>query len=372
VKIPQRVATYTLDCMRKRSYNTPVRIWLLLLSMASWIYYALVKLRGSGYSLGIMSRRQLPMPVISVGNITLGGSGKTPMVEKIAKRLSAEKKRVAILTRGYKGSSEGETLLVSDGVRLLAGTNEAGDEAFMLARNLPSVAVVVGKDRFRSGMLAIRDLSAQALILDDGFQHLALRRDLDVVLIDAAEPFGHGHIFPRGLLREPLTGLSRADIFVIIQGAEHQDLNGIQEVLRRYNRKARIFNGKRRPLFLVDVPGGMRRELEEIRGKRCVAVSGIANPSSFLSLLPSVGAEVIRSFSFPDHHSYAREELREIAGEAQGVGAHSILTTEKDAVRIPLDLFPLPVPLLYLRMEIELSDDAGFFSLLKREARLDG
>jgi tetraacyldisaccharide 4'-kinase len=340
--------------------------------MASWIYYPLIKLRASGYALGILSRKRLPVPVISVGNITLGGSGKTPMVEKIAKRLSTEQKRAAILTRGYKGSSEGKTLLVSDGARLLAGANEAGDEAYMLARSLPSVAVVVGKDRFRSGMLAIRDLNAQALILDDGFQHLALRRDLDVVLIDGAEPFGHGHMFPRGLLREPLTGLSRAHIFVIIQGPEHQDLKGIQEVLRRYNRRAPIFSGKRRPLFLVAVPEGTRRELEEIRGKRCMAVSGIANPSSFLSLLLSLGTEVIGSFSFPDHHPYAREELRKIAGEAQGAGAHSILTTEKDAVRIPLDLFPLPVPLLYLRMEIELSDDAGFFSLLKREARLDG
>ena len=370
VKIGQRLTTYTLDCMRERSYHTPARIWLFLLSMVSWIYYSLVKLRGSGYALGIMPRRKLPVPVISVGNITLGGSGKTPLVEKIAKVLCAEQKRVAILTRGYKGSSEGETLLVSDGVRLLAGVKEAGDEAFMLAMNLPSAAVVVGKDRFRSGMLAIRDLSVEALILDDGFQHLALQRDLDVVLIDAKEPFGHGHLFPRGLLREPPTALSRAHLIVITQGADCCDPNGIRESVRRYNRRAPIFTGKRRPLFLVAVPEGTRRELEEIRGKRCVAISGIASPSSFLALLLSLGAEVIRSFSFPDHYPYTRQELREIAGVAQGAGAHFILTTEKDAVRIPPDLFPWPVPLLYLRVEIELSDDAGFFSLLKRGARL--
>ena len=372
MKIGQRVATYTLDCMQKRSYNTPARIWLLLLRIASWIYYLLVKLRGSGYALGILPRRRLPVPVISVGNITLGGSGKTPLVEKIARALSAEQKRVAILTRGYKGLREGETLLVSDGVRLLAGAKEAGDEAFMLATSLPSVAVVVGKDRFRSGMLAIRDLNAQALILDDGFQHLALQRDFDVVLIDAEEPFGHDHLFPRGLLRELPTALSRAHVIILIQGIEQTEPKGIQELVRRYNQRAPIFTGERRPLFLVAVPEGTRRELEEIRGKKCVAVSGIARPSSFLTLLLSLGAEVIRSFSFPDHHPYTHEELREIVREAQGGGAHFILTTEKDAVRVSPDLFPSPVPLLYLRIEMGLSDEAGFFSLLKRKARLDG
>ena len=370
MRIGQWAMTYTLDCMRKRSYNIPARVWLFLLWMASWIYYPLIRLRGLGYSRGIIRRRQLPVPVISVGNITLGGSGKTPMVERIAKTLSSERKKVAILTRGYGGSSEGKTLVVSDGVRLLAGPKEAGDEAFMLAKNLPSVAVIVGQDRFRSGELAIRDLGAQTLILDDGFQHLALQRDLDVVLIDAAEPFGYGHLFPRGLLREPLMELSRADLLVIIHRPESNNLEGIRESLRRYNRRAPIFHGKRRPLFLVAIPEESRQELEVIRGKRCAAFSGIANPSSFLSLLFSLGTEVIGNSSFPDHHPYAVEELKGIVTEAQEAGAQFILTTEKDAVRLSPHLFPLPIPVLYLRIEIELSDDAGFFSLLKKGAGL--
>jgi len=370
VKLGQRIAIYTLDCIRRRSPCAPARLWLLLLGITSWMIYPLVLLRGLGYSRGVIRRRQLSIPVISIGNISLGGTGKTPMVERIARVFSNEGRRVVILTRGYKGSAQEKTLVVSRGARVLAGPREAGDEAFMLARNLTSVGVIVDKDRFRSGKVAMKDLGAQALILDDGFQHLALQRDLDVVLIDAAEPFGYGRLFPRGLLREPLKGLSRADIMVIVQGAESCDLERLRGTLRRYNRQAPIFVGRRRPLCLVALPGESEQKLEGIRGQRCVAFCGIASPHAFLSLLASLGAEVIRSFSFPDHHPYTPEELHQIVEGAKAAGAQLILTTEKDAVRLPVDLLSLPLVLSYLRMEIQLSEEEAFFSLLKKRAGL--
>jgi tetraacyldisaccharide 4'-kinase len=228
------------------------------------------------------------------------------------------------------------------------------------------VSVLVDKDRFRAGSLAISQLNSQVLILDDGFQHLPLKRDLDIVLVDAAEPFGHGHLFPRGLLREPLKALARADLVLIVaaRGNDQERLEEIKKTLAEYNPRAPIFMGERRPLFWVELPAGTRRELEEMKEKRCAAFCGIANPSSFLSLLSALGVEVVKSSSFPDHHSYSRTELSDIAGWAQQAKAQALLTTEKDAVRLPADSFPISMPLLYLRIEIRLQGEEEFFSRL--------
>ena len=369
MRIGSWVITYSLNCIRQGPAHLGGRIWLFLLSMVSWLYSPLVRLRGLAYSLGWMPQRRLPVPVISVGNISLGGTGKTPLVERIARAVSEEKKRVAILIRGYRGSSEAETVVVSDGTRLLSRPAEAGDEAYLLAKRLPSVAVVAGKDRYRAGSLAITDLGAQSLVLDDGFQHRSLKRDLDIVSIDASEPFGYGHLFPRGLLREPLESLSRADVLVIIRAKADQDLEEIRGRLRRYNPQAALFVGERRPLSFMKMPEESQHRLEEIRGWKCVAFSGIANPPSFLALLSSLGAEVMRSFSFPDHHPYRLEELGEIVGWAKEAGVQALLTTEKDSIRLPQDLYPLPIPLYYLRMEIQLSQEKEFFSLVRGVGR---
>jgi tetraacyldisaccharide 4'-kinase len=356
--------------MEKGPHDVPARAWLFLLWIVSGIYHLSLRIRALAYSGGMLRRRRLPVPVVSVGNLSLGGTGKTPLVEKIARVFSGQRIRVAILSRGYQGRYERGTLIVSDGVRLLAGPGEAGDEAYMLAKDLPSVAVIVGKDRFRSGMRAIRDLGAQLLVLDDGFQHLPLRRDVDLVLLDAVEPFGCQHLFPRGLLREPLGALSRADAFIVMEGAGESRLREIRESVRAYNREAPLFVGQRRPLHLVALPEESRQDLAEIRGRRCVAFCGIANPNSFLSLLSALEAEVRGSLSFPDHHPYTRRELEEVAAGARSAGAELLVTTEKDAVRLPSGLFPLPIPLLYLRMEIQLQDDRGFFSFLQERSSL--
>jgi tetraacyldisaccharide 4'-kinase len=288
------------------------------------------------------------------------------MVEKIAGTFSREKKRVSILSRGYGRSSCREISVVSDGSRLLARFPESGDEAYLLARNLPSVSVVVGKDRLRTGSLAIDSMKAEMIILDDGFQYLPLKRNLDLVLLDASDPFGHGHLFPRGLLREPIEQLSRADLFVIVKGREDEDLGGIIESLGRLNSRASVFVGMRCPLFLVRMPEESREELEGIRGKKSIALSGIANPASFLSVLEQLGAEVIHSFSFPDHHPYSPGELERILNWGWQAGAEVLVTTQKDAVRIPSDFFPCPIPLIYPRIEIRISQEEEFLSLLRR------
>lgn len=356
-----RIISYSLDCIRQEPARIGARTWLLFLLLASWVYGLLVRMREVAYSSGWVSPRSLPIPVISVGNMGLGGTGKTPMVERIARRLSEGGKRVAVLLRGYQGSFSGEALVVSNGIT----PHQVGDEAFLLAKKLPSAMVIVGKDRFRAGERAVAR-QAEVLILDDGFQHRALRRDLDIVLVDASEPFGYGHLFPRGLLREPLTALARADILVITRGAGKEDLARIGEKFRSFNPHVPLFIGERRPLHWVKMPEDTRKDLEGMKGRRCLAFSGIANPSLFFSLLSSLGVEVARSCSFPDHHAYTSEELKQIVKWSQEAGAEALLTTEKDAVRLPAGAFPLKVPLFYLRIELALSQEEAFFSRLEQ------
>lgn len=286
-------------------------------------------------------KRELSCPVISVGNLVLGGTGKTPAVEMLARMIKAMGYKVAILSRGYGRKPTRATAslgIVSDGERVLLREEEGGDEPLVLAGNLPGVAVLVGKDRFRTGSYAINNFGTSAVILDDGYQHIALRRDIDIVTLDSSCPFGNGHLLPRGTLREPVEGLRRADLFLLtrVDTAAPMD-SGIEDIrrkLRSINPAAPILESVHSPVCLENITTGERLELEFLTGRNVFAVSSIGNPQSFEKTLRNLGARVVDEFRFADHHRYTSDEIARIQRMAQERGVRTWLTTQKDAVRL--------------------------------------
>lgn len=274
--------------------------------------------------------KKLPFPVISVGNITLGGTGKTPAVEIVCRELLDAGWHPGILIRGYRRKKTSEPLIVSDGKNLLSNSEYSGDEPYLLARRLSGVPVIVGKNRYKSGLL-LPALGADIAVLDDGFQHWGLKRDLDIVCLDATNPFGNGWVLPAGILREPASALSRADLIL---------LNKINLVPEEKKEKLFKYLFEKFPRVLV-IP--VEYTVEKIVGKdgevsvtnffdrEIILISGIARPESFEQLLSSVGIKFIRHFKFPDHHYFTEKELTEIFSRYPRA---YFLTTEKDYVRI--------------------------------------
>ena len=339
--------------------------WCLFpLFSASILYSGIIRLRNLFYQTGLFKVRKLGCRVISVGNITLGGTGKTPVVERLASLLYCRGRKVAIVSRGYRRKKGPRlrrlkeklrgaptTRVVSDGYNILLNSRVAGDEPYMLASNLEGVPVVINRNRRKGALYAIRRFKADTIILDDGFQHLDLKRDLDIVLIDATCPFGNGHIFPRGILREPCRNLSRADLLFItkaVSGGQDE----LKKDLRRYNQRARILECRHNPIYLYDVRTSIKASLDFIRGMKAATLAGIANPEGFEKMLSGLGVEVIHSRRFADHHIYSQQELIDVLNKAARRGAEILLTTEKDAVRFPR----LPkgaIPVFSLRVRID-------------------
>lgn len=312
---------------RKSFWLGPV---LLLLSA---LYGLAVTLRHGLYRVHVFKTRRLPLRVISVGNITLGGTGKTPAVIAIAKLLLKQGQHPAVLSRGYGRERESDLLVVSDGSMSDIDAAQGGDEPLLIASKAPGVPVVVGADRYRAGRLAIERFRPDVLVLDDGFQHIRLARDVNIALLDAADPFGSGRLFPAGILREPLSALKRADI-VLLTGADRaKDTERLKEVIGRHT-AAPIFTWRRSPVDLVDVMTGKARPLSSLRGERVLAFSGIARPASFFSLLRELGAVVRTELAYPDHYQYKDSDLDVIARKTADVMAGTIITTEKDAIRL--------------------------------------
>ncbi len=296
---------------------------------------------------------RLPVKVISIGNLTLGGTGKTPAVISVAQEAKMRGFNPCILTRGYKGKVK-DTCFVSKGDKPLLNTQEAGDEAFLMAQILEGVPIVKGKDRYKSGLFALDNLYSELLfILDDGFQHWKLHRDVDVLLIDATNPFGNEKLFPEGILREPFSAMKRAHIIVItkadmaIQGA----ITTITRKIKQYNSDAPIFTASHKPAGLISALGEAV-ELNTLRNKQIYAFSGIANPAYFQSTLRSTGARIVEFMNFRDHHIYSRKDMDKIKSEALGL---EIVTTEKDLVK--LKELDVPDNLSALRIEFSIEND---------------
>jgi tetraacyldisaccharide 4'-kinase len=299
------------------------------------LFRAAVAARGVLYARGLLRSARPPVPVLSVGNVAVGGAGKTPAALAIAERLLARGRRVAILSRGY-GAVRRDPRIVSDGRSMLLGAAEGGDEPVLLARRLPRAAVLCGPHRAALARVAVEQLAADALLLDDGFQHRALARDLDVVVLDAANPAGNGHLLPRGPNREPLAAVRRSRLAWLsrVDQAAPAALEVLREQVRRLTGRTPV-ESRHAPVDVVD--GALVRSLGAgaLRGKKVAIVCGIARPGSFRRTVEALGAEIAGEHLFPDHHRFAAEDVAAALLQVHGRRCDLVVTTEKDAVRLP-------------------------------------
>ena len=332
------------------------KVLLLPLYLLSVPYGWAVQTRILLYTMGVKASKRLPCPVISVGNITVGGTGKTPLVMALADGLTKRGVRTAVLTRGYKGTKTSGHV-ASDGRSILLTPEEAGDEPYLMSKTLRGTPVVIGKNRFSAGETALKQFDISGLLLDDGFQHLQLQRDLNIVLIDSNIGFGDRHLLPRGILREPLRQLQRADLILLTKVEAPETVRPLEAELRKLHPSLPIFHSHYEPLDLIG-PGEEREDLHTLQGKKVLALSGIANPDSFSALLKKCGLQVIKERVLPDHHHYTQEDIRSL--EEEGKGVDRIVTTEKDMVKLG-PLTPSLLPIRALRIEMKIWEEGEFF-----------
>lgn len=335
----------------------------------SGLFRMIVQIRLWRYRSGWRPQHHLGTQVIAIGNITVGGTGKTPVVELLARTLRDEGRRVAILSRGYKSkkldrpqkwknkrgnaiANERMPKVVSTGSALLLDSKYAGDEPFMLARNLDGVAVVVDKNRVKSGLFAVKELDSNTLLLDDGMQYLDLAHSIDIILIDSGSPFGTEALLPRGTLREPPKNLRRAS-YVLITKCNGSSNEALISRIRKYNKTAEIMECTHGPIHLENVFTRERLPLEFLKDKWVGAISAIAVPEAFEGSLERLGARVEIRRRFSDHYRFSRKEVEKFMQRCVERDMELIVTTEKDAVRFPTPA-SIDVPVYFLRIEVEI------------------
>ncbi len=318
--------------------GTKVRWWLL---WAAIPYGLGVQLRSFLYARGWFVQRRLPVPVLSVGNLTLGGTGKTPVVMLLVEWLLAQGKRVAILSRGYRRTSRDEYLLVSNGEGLLAGPDEAGDEPFLMAQRCPKAIVAVGADRYALGCWILGQFPIDCLVLDDGFQHVGLYRDVNLLLIDATDVEGLAALVPAGRLREPLQAASRATAVVVtradVPAQVAEVCRRLQPMLSSIQATAQVVF---RPASLWPVVTGSPQPLSWAKGKTALLCSGVGHASSFRSLVENLGIRIVDDVAYADHHAYTSQDVEWLRARAMERQAELVLTTEKDACKLTKLLQP--------------------------------
>jgi tetraacyldisaccharide 4'-kinase len=342
-------------------------IALLPITLCSYLFKAVVVLRGFLYRKGIFKRHRLSCKVISIGNITVGGTGKTPATCLIARHFKNAGCNVAVLSRGYRAQAGAEPLIVSDGNHIIAGPEVAGDEAVMLAQKLPGVPILAGQNRFLLGQRAIHDFSAQALLIDDGFQHYPLQRDLDIVLINARNPFGNGFLLPRGTLREPLSSLRRTPLIVLTKVEKTTEVKKLEELIRIYRPNAHIFIASVQAACLHRLADNAAVDLGIMRNKAVVALCSIGDPETFYSLLASLGCNIMQKLAFPDHHWYRSDDYAVI--NSCGQVADFIITTEKDIVKLDKNMIDNK-KMFILETEMHIDREDEFFQTLSTLAGL--
>ncbi|MEZ4598886.1 MAG: tetraacyldisaccharide 4'-kinase [Syntrophotaleaceae bacterium] len=329
--------------------------WALFLPLVPCgvLYGGLVRLRNALYLRGIRARERAAVPVVSVGNLTVGGTGKTPMVDWLIRYFLANDHRVAVISRGYGGKRRTGVQVVCSGQGPVLSAEDCGDEPFLLARRNPRALVLVSPRRKEAVRTAVDTLGAQVILLDDGFQHLAVARDFDIVLLDARRPFGNGHVLPAGLLREPKTGLARGHLFVLTRCPEHlfPSLPVAGTVVRcrhRLEQEAQRIDGG-------------TETLASLAGRKGVAFAGIAEPEGFFRSLREAGLNLAGEIAFGDHCSYGPGELNRL--QAACVGADFLVTTEKDGVKLTAS--QLPLPCFQVPMALEFYEEGVLQSLLR-------
>jgi len=329
----------------------------------SILYGAVTRTRLSLYRRGTFHTTKLDRPVISIGNITTGGTGKTPLVEWVARTIAGHGKKVCILTRGYGRKDSHLQVIVSDGYGVLASPAEAGDEPYLLATKLTGQAAVISSaDRIAAGEEAIKDFGTECFVLDDGFQHLRLARDLNVVTIDATNPWGGGRLLPHGRLREAREGLSRADCVVITRCDQAKGIDELQAEIARLIGGGPIFRSQMRPVRVVS----LKNAGETLAVPASVAAfCAVGNPGSFFENVRRMGFEITLQRSFPDHHVYTQSEIDSLVKEAS-----ILITTAKDAVK--LRSLSFSVPCYVMEIEIAIEDEEEFIRLIARNISRKG
>ncbi|BEU88505.1 hypothetical protein TAMA11512_19690 [Selenomonas sp. TAMA-11512] len=356
---------------QRRPQNFLQRAMMSALYTLSFLYRHLLNLRLWGYSVGIFKQKKLPCFVISLGNITVGGTGKTPTAQRLASDIRDMGYRVVILNRGYRAKWRGDVGIVSNGKKLYMDAAEAGDEAFMLAKHLPEVPVLIGAERALTGQHAIEHYGAEVAILDDGYQHWQLHRDMDILLVDAVNVFGNGYMLPRGTLREPVSHIDRADVCLLtkVDQAVGASREHIKNTIRTYSKDALIMESIHQPKCFVELKdwhrdiGSSGVPVETMKGRKVMAVSAIGNPTSFEQTLSDIGAEIVESLRFPDHHEYTTKEMQDVLDHAVSKGVEALVITEKDAVKIPLTIIEseVQIPCYVICVEVTFLDAADEF-----------
>jgi len=371
----ESLETFLLEVILEQRRGTRAAVVRAILFAMSGAFRVAIKTRRFLYNVRILRDSTLGVQVIAIGNLTVGGTGKTPVVEKFARELRDEGRNVAILSRGYRSKPTplhrrmlNKLLLrddttpprvVSDGKSLLLDSEMAGDEPYMLASNLKDVVVLVDKDRVKSGRYAIEKFGCDTLLLDDGFQYWRLKgRRQDIVLIDKQAPFGNERLLPRGTLREPPSHLARASyIFITKSDGDTEDL---RKRITKLNPTAGIIECIHHPLYLEDVFTGQRIDLSWLKGQKVASFCGIAQPESFEQSLVNLGAEVMYAKRFADHHRFTQQEVLNAINRSKKRQADTIITTQKDAVRFP-KIDRRDLPMYFMRVEIKILNGAKDF-----------
>jgi tetraacyldisaccharide 4'-kinase len=362
----------TIESIMTGKIHPPSALHLFLMILSK-VYGSGVHLRRNGYASGFLKSKKLPCTVISIGNLTIGGTGKTPMAIYVAERVRRLGFRVAVLSRGYKGAAEKSGGIVSDGNAILMDPIMAGDEPYLLAAALTGIPVLVGHDRYRSGMNAINRFQTEVVILDDAYQHLALFRDLNLLLVDRKAPFGNGHLLPRGTLREPTSSLRFSDALIMTRSSEN-----IYNPVEPLFMTKPVFYATHEPFFSRRFSVGEKLsfqthepfiEDELLAGKRYYAFSGIARNDDFLETLTKTGANVCGFQGFSDHHCYSSDDIQTILNAAIKAGATSLATTEKDLARLQ-GRFQFPMECVVIGIRIFLDNTMAFDRFIQNRISL--
>jgi len=349
-----------------KTESTPVFSFETVLLMVSFVYDGVMRLRARLYAAGILPSRSLPCRVISIGNITAGGTGKTPMTILVAQMVRDLGYRVVVISRGYRGNLETTGGIVSDGETILLGPDDAGDEPSLMARILKGIPVLVGRRRYETGKLAIARFNPDVIVLDDAFQHMGLKRDLNLVLLDSRLPFGNGYLLPRGLLREPVSSLRRADALAFTRSdpfaltGNPKGLPAQKTIVHTLHTPViRKISAQAGPFF-TDIT-----DISKLHGKRVVAFAGLADNEQFFASLEQAGCVLEKTISFPDHHRYGEKELERLVETAEENGVDFLITTFKDYVKI--QNWDVPINLEVIDVNIQLVGNEDTFRNLISE-----
>ena len=339
-------------------------VFAFLLLVLSILYSAIITMRVRFYQWGLFRTHRLSCKVISIGNITLGGAGKTPMTIYLAKTLYRLGFRVVILSRGYKGQLEQSCSIITDGKTVFMDPETAGDEPYLMAEKLTGIPIVVGKNRYECGQLAIKKFTPQVILLDDAFQHLSLYRDINIVLMDFTRPLGNRHVIPRGLLREPAPNVDRSDLVILTRA----DIDHSHSQTVPYVGNKPVFRCRHEPDQLMHTDDNGNIVLfspDKLTNQKVYAFSGIANNYDFVQMLSGLQYQITGSSGFDDHHNYSDFDLETIAANAQNSSAKFIVTTEKDYVKIVKKInWPLPIFALGIKLNFGL-DSQKFESIIQ-------